>query len=422
VGGVPAALETPSLGAALVEHVLTPAADAFLEVGVFVGPLLLLFGWAQRRTRGRLVAWVAGRRHAGPLLGAALGAMPGCGGAIVLMPLWSRGQVSFGTIVAALVATMGDSSFVLIAADPVLALGVHGLLLVTGAVVGVAVDAFGIAPRARATGAAPVPPVPALPTGLHRITGLPRLAALPRPLPPAAAAALSASSLAAYWVLVAAGLLVGVPVLAGITDGAALATHLGGIDPTLVVGGLGMALTVGLLAAARVGRRRAATCPIDAMGPSLPATAEGGDPSDAEGSAVGAAGGSLLRDSARETAFVTVWVAIAFVVTSLVVAVADVPLLAGEGGAALSGGAGLLAVLAAAAIGLIPGCGPQIVLTGLYVQGALPLSVLAANALSQDGDALIPLLASDRRAALLGTAISVVPGVAVGGLLLALGR
>jgi hypothetical protein len=85
------------------------------------------------------------------------------------------------------------------------------------------------------------------------------------------------------------------------------------------------------------------------------------------------------------------------------------------------GRAGLAAVFVAALIGLLPGCGPQIVLTGLYVSGVLPFSVLIANALSQDGDALFPLLAGHRRAAGLATVITTVPGVVAGILFWSLG-
>jgi hypothetical protein len=398
----PAADAASSPWTALVDLVVEPAALAFLEVGVFVGPLLLLFGWVQWRTQGRLLERLMAGRRAGPLVGAVLGAIPGCGGAIVLMPLWARGKVSFGTVVAALVATMGDSSFVLIAADPLLALGVHALLLVSGLVVGTIVDALGIAPR-RADGgdgtpgaSAPqrrlVPVVPASTVGAA--------AAVPRLVGRGAMVAFPSASLVGFWVLIAVGLLLGVPVLTGLTDGPSLAVHLGGVDPVLVVGGAGMALTVAVFASARSERRRGSAVSAGAKASSRR---------------------TVLVESARETAFVTVWVALAFVLTSAVVGATGLSVLAGEGGATLAGRAGILAIVIAAAVGLIPGCGPQIVLTGLYVQGALPLSVLAANALSQDGDALIPLLARDRRAAVLGTAISVLPGLLVGGALLAAG-
>jgi hypothetical protein len=123
----------------------------------------------------------------------------------------------------------------------------------------------------------------------------------------------------------------------------------------------------------------------------------------------------VLFDAGRETAVVTTWVVVAFVGYELLVAttgldVGRLPTL------------GLVGVLAGALLGLLPGCGPQLVLTGLYAQGALPLSVLVANALSQDGDALFPLLAGDRRSAIVGTVLSTIPGLVVGGILVALGR
>ncbi|HWB72406.1 MAG TPA: putative manganese transporter [Egibacteraceae bacterium] len=75
---------------------------------------------------------------------------------------------------------------------------------------------------------------------------------------------------------------------------------------------------------------------------------------------------------------------------------------------------GLLGVVAGALVGLVPGCAPQIVLTGLYVQGALPFPTLLANALSQDGAALFPLLATRDRPALLASVVTLVPALVAG--------
>lgn len=47
--------------------------------------------------------------------------------------------------------------------------------------------------------------------------------------------------------------------------------------------------------------------------------------------------------------------------------------------------------------------------------------MLAANALSQDGDALFPLLAADRRSAVVALGLTTVPGLLVGGVLVAFG-
>lgn len=125
---------------------------------------------------------------------------------------------------------------------------------------------------------------------------------------------------------------------------------------------------------------------------------------------------AMFRHGARETAFVTSWVAVAYLATTWVIGVAGVDV------AALVAASGILGVLIGAGVGLIPGCAVQVlVLTGLYTSGAVPLATLAANALSQDGDALFPLVLMDRGAAAVATAITTIPGVVVGSALLAAG-
>ena len=65
----------------------------------------------------------------------------------------------------------------------------------------------------------------------------------------------------------------------------------------------------------------------------------------------------------------------------------------------------------AIAVGFIPGCGPQIVTTSLYLNGAVPLSAQLGNAISNDGDALFPAIAKAPKAAALATLFSAVPAV-----------
>ncbi len=77
-------------------------------------------------------------------------------------------------------------------------------------------------------------------------------------------------------------------------------------------------------------------------------------------------------------------------------------------------GSGYLTVLMAIGIGLIPGCGPQIILATLYVQGTIPFSALAANAICNDGDALFPLLAINKKSAVFATLYNLVPALIVG--------
>jgi len=73
--------------------------------------------------------------------------------------------------------------------------------------------------------------------------------------------------------------------------------------------------------------------------------------------------------------------------------------------------------LAGGLLGLTPGCAPQIVFAGIYAEGGIPFSALTANAISQDGDALFPLLAIDMKAAIVASIYTTIPALIVGVLL-----
>ena len=84
-------------------------------------------------------------------------------------------------------------------------------------------------------------------------------------------------------------------------------------------------------------------------------------------------------------------------------------------------GDGFTAVVAAAAIGLIPGCGPQIIFITSYTKDMLSFPALVSNAISQDGDALFPLLVRHKTASIWATVHTTVPAIIVGTALLLLG-
>ena len=81
-----------------------------------------------------------------------MGLTPGCGGAIIMMPMYTRGYVTYGTVIATLIATLGDAAFVLIGAvflnpdflTPVLI--VHVTSFVVGVTWGYGADAIGVTP------------------------------------------------------------------------------------------------------------------------------------------------------------------------------------------------------------------------------------------------------------------------------------
>lgn len=367
----------------MVELLLRPLADAFMQVGVFVALLVAPFGWARYRFGDRLDAAMSRHRRLGPVLAASLTMPPGCGGAIIVMALYARGAVSYGTAIAALVATMGDASWVLLAADPLLTVQLKLLLLVTGAVAGYVVDALEIAPARRAdlvTASAARPPsaVRAAAAGAALSRGS------RRPRPAAGFHGLGFLP-AVLWVVLGTGATVSVPVTFQLMDPTAVGSALlGGVDPYLALGALGTLCAV--VAFVCNGRRL------------------GDDDAD---TAAPASMTQVLRHGGHEVAFVTVFVAVAYLAWSLLTH------LTGFDGSQLRlwGYAG---VLVGALVGLIPGCAVQIVFAGIFLAGGMPLPTLVANTISQDGDALIPLLALERRSALLATVLTTVPALLVG--------
>ena len=69
----------------------------------------------------------------------------------------------------------------------------------------------------------------------------------------------------------------------------------------------------------------------------------------------------------------------------------------------------ILAVL----VGFIPGCGPQVLVTTLYLNGIIPFAALIGNAISNDGDALFPAIALTPRMAVIATLYSGVPALII---------
>jgi len=74
----------------------------------------------------------------------------------------------------------------------------------------------------------------------------------------------------------------------------------------------------------------------------------------------------------------------------------------------------LLVILIACLIGIIPESGPHLVFVTMYAQGILPLSVLLASSIVQDGHGMLPMLAHSRRGFVVVKAINFIIGLIVG--------
>jgi len=78
-------------------------------------------------------------------------------------------------------------------------------------------------------------------------------------------------------------------------------------------------------------------------------------------------------------------------------------------------------LLAACLVGLIPQSGPHLIFVTLFAAGYIPISVLLANSIVQDGHGMLPVLAYSRRVFILIKAINLLFGLLVGAAAMAAG-
>ena len=92
---------------------------------------------------GRFFARLQGSKFGKIVLSALLGWIPGCMGGFASVSLYSHGMISFGALVAMLIATAGDESFVMLTLFPGKALLISAVCLFTGILAGVIIDYLG---------------------------------------------------------------------------------------------------------------------------------------------------------------------------------------------------------------------------------------------------------------------------------------
>lgn len=342
--------------AGLRDLVIGSLNDAYLQVSIFVAGTLLTLMLIEKVGRVNIsVLLRKGGRWQVPAA-ALLGMLPGCGGAIVVTTNYIRGNLRFGGVVAVLTATMGDAAFLLLAKEPLTAAYVLATCLVVGIVSGYVVDWLHSPDFLR---------VDADDADLEEeyIEENPLLGPLYK----------------IWMALFIPGAVFGL-LTAFQYDLPGESVRLVGQDwvtPFAVVAVLLSVVmwTLSPLSDIRlcISRRR-----------------------------------PLSMRVIDTTNFVTFWVICAYVSYEVVVYAFDVDL------AALFETWKYLVPLVALLVGFVPGCGPQIVVTALYLNGALPFSALIANAISNDGDALFPAIVVAPKASIIATLYSAVPAFLVG--------
>ena len=344
----------------LREITITALSDAFFQVSVFVAATLLIYYYAIEHLPQLELSYLSAKS---PVLeisfAAILGALPGCGGAIIVVTQFTKGQASFGAIVAVLTATMGDAAFLLLATRPTEGLLIMGIGLVVGTFSGLLVNAIHKSDFLRPTAQEQKHQIKILSTNIIKIS---------KPV----------------WMIAIIPSLIIAFLIAFNIDFSQFGKY---TNTTISIFGAAMALfVVTIWAFSSKGESyQEVTSEDDACNPS-----------------------SKIIKVLQDTHFVTAWVVASFMLFEILVNIAGLDLKTWFVHYAY------LAPLIAVLIGFLPGCGPQIIVTTLYIQGIIPFSALAGNAISNDGDALFPAIAMAPKAAVIATVYTSIPALAVG--------
>ncbi|MDR2448890.1 MAG: putative manganese transporter [Prevotellaceae bacterium] len=113
--------------------------NAFL-ITCLVMVMMLLIEYFNVHSQGRSFRKIERSRFGQVLLGALLGLVPGCIGGFALVSLFTHRMVSFGALVAMMIAATGDEAFVLFAVIPKTALLLNAILFALALLVGLVVD------------------------------------------------------------------------------------------------------------------------------------------------------------------------------------------------------------------------------------------------------------------------------------------
>ena len=351
----------------LRDVVLATLADAFWAVSAYVAMTLAIYHYLSIYVNkdNSVIRLYNSSRHYQVFFAALLGAMPGCGGAIIVTTQFVSGRVGFGAIVAVLTSTMGDAAFLLLASQPKVGLGMILLGIVVGTISGWLVNLLHSDAFLR-----PLKKQPET-TDCEQCTRTPFQ----------------------QQVINLQGKFWGVMILP-----AAVVALLGSFQIDI-----NELLSLPAHTMQWIGSLAIITCmTLWAF------TKEIKDYESQVSEDKKCITSHPMQKTAQDTNFVSAWVIGAFLTFELITVATNVNL------NELFSGWGVWMPLVGLLVGLLPGCGPQIIVTSLYLSGAVPMSTQVANAISNDGDALFPAIALAPRAAMVATFYSAFPALIAG--------
>lgn len=337
----------------LGEVVRASMVDAYLQVSVFVGFTLFIFIGLDSLTNFDIEKFLAKSKNIHVPIAALLGALPGCGGAIIVVTQYIQGRISFGSLVAVLTATMGDAAFLLLASEPLTGLFIFALGGTVGIITGYIVDA------------------------IHSVDYLQNESKIDFEFEPIEKTFVSKFNL--FWCLIfAPGFILGLFVAFQFDIDIYLNLPKD-LSIVAIVGSVGAFLSIFMWS----------LNPLSDFQCSTDRTR------------------NYVSRVVDTTNFVSTWVICGFLAFEVFMFFTSIDL------KDLFSTWLLFVPLIAILFGFLPGCGPQIVVTTFYLNGYIPLSAEMGNAISNDGDALFPAIALAPKAAIIATLYSAIPAIIV---------
>ena len=327
--------------------------DAYLAVSVFVGFTLIVFIGLDSLTKFDIHSFLEKTKKFHVPIASLLGAIPGCGGAIIVVTQYIQGRISFGSLVAVLTATMGDAAFLILAMEPSTGFLIFILGICVGTVSGYVVDL------------------------IHATNFM--MANSDIELEFEKLKKTFVSNFNIFWlILFVPGFFIGI-LLAFQIDVDTLFNLPPNVSIVLLLGSAGAILSIFMWSLNPLSDFQCST-----------------DKSR-----------GFLSRVIDTTNFVTTWVISGFLVFEVFMYFTNIDLKSFFD--LWLPFVPLIAIL----FGFLPGCGPQIVVATFYLNGYVPLSAEIGNAISNDGEALFPAIALAPKAAILATIYSGLPAIIV---------
>jgi len=327
--------------------------DAYLAVSVFVGFTLMVFIGLDSLTKFDIQSFLEKTKNLHVPIASFLGAIPGCGGAIIVVTQYIQGRISFGALVAVLTATMGDAAFLILAMEPSTGLLIFVLGIFVGTISGYVVDS------------------------IHGRSFMMTNSDIELEFEKLKKTFVSKFNI--FWLMLfVPGFLIGI-LLAFQIDVDSFFTLPSNTSFVILLGSAGAILSIFMWSLNPLSDFQCST-----------------DKSR-----------GFLSRVIDTTNFVSTWVISGFLVFEIFMYFTNIDL-------KLFFDLWLPFVpLIAILFGFLPGCGPQIVVATFYLNGYIPLSAELGNAISNDGDALFPAIALAPKAAILATIYSAFPAIIV---------